>query len=100
MHVDSGGNTPQAWSSDGKWLVYLDGMRPDTKSDIWVMSLSGEAAPRALVRKPDYDHNPAISPDSHWLAYVRLELISPDGQRFLVMKEEATRLKAVRSRWW
>lgn len=63
------GNFPQTVSADGRWVIYLNGMQPDTKSDIWAMPLSG-GKPRPLVRTTDFDMNPSISPDGKWLAYV------------------------------
>jgi Tol biopolymer transport system component len=69
-HVDAGGNVPQSWSRDGKWLVYEDGMRPDTKSDIWARAMVGDPKPHPVVSTPDYDRNPSLSPDGRWLAYV------------------------------
>jgi Tol biopolymer transport system component len=77
-HVDSGGNTPQSWSADGKWLAFMDGTRPDTKSDIWVMSLAGDGAPRPIVKTPGFDQNPSISPNGHWLAYAVQTAGNPD----------------------
>ncbi len=67
--VTSAGNVPQTWSPDGKWLLYLNGMQPRTKSDIWALPVSGNGRPAAVVQTPDYDTAPSVSPDGRWLAY-------------------------------
>jgi Tol biopolymer transport system component len=66
--VVRGGNFPQTTSADGKWLFYVNGMQADTKSDIWAVPVDG-GKPMAIVRTPDFDTNPSISPDGKWLAY-------------------------------
>ena len=41
--------------------------------DIWVMSLSGERKPRALVVSPAHEFGPEFSPDGKWIAYLSEE---------------------------
>ncbi len=62
------------WSSDGRFLA-LDviGTRQKTKSDIWIVPVSGETKPYALLAS-DFDETfPTFSPDGKWLSYISTE---------------------------
>ena len=68
-----------AWSADGRWLVFTEN-RADTRSDVWVMSLSGERQPRPFANSRFQEQGGTISPDGRWIAYAsdesgRLEII-------------------------
>ena len=57
-------------SHDGKWLVFRTGDLTSSFRDIFAAAMSGDPTPRALVKSPGSDVNPALSPDDRWLAYV------------------------------
>jgi hypothetical protein len=59
---------PMSWSRDGKVLVYTT-VSPETGSDIWRLSLTGdkpEAVP--FLRKRSDERHPQLSPDGKWIA--------------------------------
>ena len=57
-------------SHDGKWLVFRTGDLTSSYRDIFATAMSGDPTPRALVKSPSSEANPALSPDDRWLAYV------------------------------
>jgi serine/threonine-protein kinase len=57
-------------SHDGKWLVFRTGDLTSSYRDIFAAAMSGYPTPRALVKSPSSEANPALSPDDRWLAYV------------------------------
>ena len=66
------GDFPSAVSPDGTTLATA---RRTTEGlvDIYVLSLAGDPAPRALVTGPAFEGGPQFSPDGRWLAYVSNE---------------------------
>jgi len=56
------------WSPDGRFLLYsqVDGR---TKSDLWVMPLSGNRQPTVYVNSEFNETHGQFSPDGHWIAY-------------------------------
>ena len=57
----------QAWSPDGKTLLFKDGQ---STFDIWMLQLDGDRKPRPLFHGPFNETQPRISPNGRWLAYV------------------------------
>jgi eukaryotic-like serine/threonine-protein kinase len=71
------------WSPDGKYLTYLWG-EGETMVSLWIVPLTGDAKPIAIVRPPSQQSNLAsyrISPDSKWVAYVSDE--SGQGELYI-----------------
>jgi hypothetical protein len=66
------GDFPSSVSPDGTTLATA---RRTTEGlvDIYVLSLAGDPAPRALVTGPAFEGGPQFSPDDRWLAYVSNE---------------------------
>jgi len=62
-----GAQYAHSWSRDGRLLFFQDQGSPANKSDVWVLPSGGEARP--ILATPAGESHPAISPDSHWLAY-------------------------------
>jgi serine/threonine protein kinase/Tol biopolymer transport system component len=61
------------WSRDGKYLAYTVPNSGNGASQIWLLPLSGDRKPYAFLHS-NYDVlNPAISPDSKWLAFASNE---------------------------
>jgi WD40-like Beta Propeller Repeat len=58
-----------SWSPALKAVAYVEGVDPETKSDIWVLPLDGSGAPVPFVREPGWQSHPDFSPDGRWLAY-------------------------------
>ncbi len=61
--------SPRDWSPDGNVLVYNDG-DPNTRADVWMLSMDGERKAIPLIQTPFRDDRPTFSPDGRWLAYM------------------------------
>jgi Tol biopolymer transport system component len=61
---------PDDWSPDGQAIAYeTPPTTAVTKSDLWILPLSGDRKPFPLVQGPGFDTNAAFSPDGRWLVY-------------------------------
>jgi eukaryotic-like serine/threonine-protein kinase len=59
---------PSDWSRDGRYL-FFSATDPKTKSDIWVLPLSGDKKPFPYLNQDYNEDLPRLSPNEHWLAY-------------------------------
>jgi Tol biopolymer transport system component len=59
---------PSDWSHDGHYL-FLSAVDPKTKSDIWVLPLSGDKKPFPYLNQDYNEDSPRLSPNGQWLAY-------------------------------
>lgn len=59
--------TAQAWSPDGKTLVFLDW---GPTADVWILQLDGDRKPRPFFHGPFNESQARLSPNGRWLAYV------------------------------
>jgi dipeptidyl aminopeptidase/acylaminoacyl peptidase len=57
-----------SWSPDGQELLFIDSP-PETGYDLWVLPLSGDRRPRAIIQTRFAEAYPDFSPDGRWLAY-------------------------------
>ena len=66
LAVDAG--TPLSWSPDGRFVLY---QRADSKTgtDLWVLPMTGDRKPLAVVQTPMDQPGGDFSPDGRWLAY-------------------------------
>lgn len=63
---------PTSWSRDGRFVLY-QAIAPQTKTDVWILPMSGERKARPLLNGP-YDEGAArVSPDGRWIAYTSNE---------------------------
>ena len=60
---------PGCWTTDGKALLFQEGVFPETLHDIMLLPLDGDRTPRPLLRTRYNERYPALSPDGRWLAY-------------------------------
>ncbi len=58
---------------DGRQAAFRETVGRPTGQDIWIASLEGPSAARALLMTPYIERNPAVSPDGRWLAYASNE---------------------------
>jgi serine/threonine-protein kinase len=54
---------PSSWSSDGKFLAYVE------RGDIWVLSLEEERKSQPYLQTDFQERRPVFSPNSKWLTY-------------------------------
>jgi len=64
----SGVQTPDAWSPDGRYLVY-DKVGPAIDFDLWILPMFGDHKPHVFLQAPGIQQHASISPDGHWIAY-------------------------------
>lgn len=80
---------PDAWSPDGKYLVFEDGPGGASR-DLWLLPFGRD--PRPLVADPRFNERGAVfSPDGHWLAFVSDESGRPEVYLLLLMIDYRTR---------
>ena len=63
---------PQDWSRDGRFLLYSTD-DPKGYSDLWVLPMTGERKPFAVVQSSFDEIEGQFSPDGRWLAYASNE---------------------------
>ena len=62
------------WSRDGRFLSYVFASpKSKTKSDIWIMPMTGERKPFPFLQTEFAQGSPLFSPDGRWLAYLSNE---------------------------
>ncbi len=61
------------WSADGRWLLLRTDNGSAGAGDLVGVRLGGDSTPAPLVATPFTELNPALSPDSKWLAYASNE---------------------------
>ena len=64
--------SPMSWSPDGKTFVYWVN-DPQTRGDVWAVSVTGEKKPIPILNTPNNELHPQLSPDGQWIAYVSSE---------------------------
>ena len=62
----------QAWSPDGRFIIYGTYTR-QTRSDVWLLPLTGKRTPRPLLQSEFSEEQAQISPDGRWISYTSNE---------------------------
>ena len=62
------GAWPVSWSPDGSSILVVTNS-PKTSNDIWSLSLTGDAKPKAFQRTDASENWAAFSPDGRWVAF-------------------------------
>jgi hypothetical protein len=57
-----------SWSADGRFLIYQS-TDAETKSDLWVVPMTGERKPRVFLKTTFIERFGAFSPDGRWVTY-------------------------------
>ena len=67
--VESGQNkTATDWSPDGKFVLFQSN-DPKTKTDLWVVPMTGDRKPFVFLQTEYSEMNARFSPDMKWIAY-------------------------------
>jgi serine/threonine protein kinase/Tol biopolymer transport system component len=86
------------WSRDGRFLLFSS-VDPQTKSDLWVLPLTGDAAPAGppapFLQTEFNERQGQFSPDTRWVAYVSDESGRPEiwVQQFPVSSSEGSKMR-------
>jgi Tol biopolymer transport system component len=67
--ADDRDKRPESWSPDGRYLLFA-ATDPKTKTDLWILPMTGERKPFAFARTEFSEIQGAFSPDGRWIAYV------------------------------
>jgi Tol biopolymer transport system component len=59
---------PTDWSRDGRFIIYRQD-DPKTKSDVWVLPMTGSDKAKPVVQTDANEITGTISPDGQWLSY-------------------------------
>jgi serine/threonine protein kinase len=59
---------PGDWSRDGRFLIYIS-LNQKTKTDLWVLPMTGEQKPVPFLQSTFNEDHPRFSPDGHFVAY-------------------------------
>ena len=57
------------WSTDGQFIAFHK-LTPQTRSDIWIVPMSGDRKPFAYLETPFGEREARFSPNGRWIAYV------------------------------
>jgi serine/threonine protein kinase/Tol biopolymer transport system component len=61
---------PNSWSRDGRFVLYSTAFDvPKTKTDLWVLPLSGDRKPFPFLQTEFNETRGQFSPDGSWIAY-------------------------------
>ncbi len=77
---------PTSISHDGRFLLYSTATMGPTRVDVWVLPLTGERKPYALIRRAFDQEQARFSPDGRWVAYVSNE----SGRREVLVRPFAS----------
>jgi Tol biopolymer transport system component/predicted Ser/Thr protein kinase len=64
--------SPTDWSADGRFLLYTV-TDPQTGFDLWVLPMTGERKPEAVIRTQFNESQAKFAPDARWIAYTSNE---------------------------
>ena len=69
MFYNAAVNGPSQISPDGKWLLFFANPAGQSVQDIFVLPMTGEKKPQAIVQSPFGDVEPQFSPDGKFVAW-------------------------------
>ncbi|HVS81530.1 MAG TPA: protein kinase [Pyrinomonadaceae bacterium] len=59
---------PSDWSKDGRFILYTN-LSAKTKTDLWVLPMTGEQKPVPFLQSPFNEDHARFSPDGRFIAY-------------------------------
>ena len=72
LYSDERDKQPYSWSPDGRYVIFSS-IDPKTKSDLWILPMTGERKPFAFAQTEFSEIQGVFSPDGRWIAYVSNE---------------------------
>ncbi len=60
---------PKSWADDGKTLIIIQAVDPNTGADIAMLPYDAGGTPQPLIKTRFNEFDPMISPSGRWLAY-------------------------------
>jgi Tol biopolymer transport system component len=63
------GQFPLSWSAKANAILFIEGVHPQTNSDLMVLPLSGDRRAKKLVATPGWDRSASFSPDGRRFVY-------------------------------
>jgi Tol biopolymer transport system component/predicted Ser/Thr protein kinase len=70
-------HTPGDWHPNGSFVAY-EASDSVTSADVWILPMTGDRTPKALVKTRFNESAPRFSPEGRWIAYVSDEAGQPD----------------------
>ena len=92
---DSTGDVKRPDSSLGELLIYSLSS-PDTRSDIWTLSLSDDPSPQSVLQGPSSEITGRLTPNGQWIAYasdesgrfeIYVQSFPPSGAKWQISHE-------------
>ena len=77
LFADSLDKFPVSWSPDGHFIIYV-AAGGTTRSDLWVLPLSGDRKPFPFLQTQFTEAQGQFSPDGRWIAYASSESGRPE----------------------
>jgi len=69
IYASKDGVTTYDWSHDGKYIAIQRWGSDTTRSDIWILPLSGDKKPFSYLQTQFNEFQARFSPDGRWIAY-------------------------------
>ncbi|PYS98386.1 MAG: hypothetical protein DMF63_15995 [Acidobacteria bacterium] len=73
VYAGEAGSYPDAWSDDGKYLLFEKNGGAQNKIDLWILPMTGDKVPFPYLEGPYEEAHAQFSPDGKWVVYTSSE---------------------------